>query len=150
MPNTRQKGNQLQNWVEAYLKKKGYIVHNQKPVASQIKTKVGDLIWVSKRNDIYGCIDIEYFHPEEDCIHYAQVTGHSGVGKKLKDLSKIPWNSACIVELWLSKGQGRWVIKRLYGIDYTRTMGIKNEPRLEDYAEIHRGKFMLLKEELPF
>uniref|UniRef100_A0A6M3JYA2 Holliday junction resolvase n=1 Tax=viral metagenome TaxID=1070528 RepID=A0A6M3JYA2_9ZZZZ len=136
---TRAYGAELQRKAKAILEEWGYCVHNQTTLAHKIKNKEGREFWVSKRNDIFGCIDLVAIHPEKDNILFIQVTAHTGVGMKLKELAKVPWNKACRVELWLYKGQGRWVLKEL-------RRGIRGGAKLGDYAEIQRGKLMLIGE----
>jgi hypothetical protein len=128
--NKRRLGNVLQNKVEQILTKQGYIVHNQKPVAKPIPTGRG-LIWVSQRNDIFGCIDIIAMHPSKK-IKFIQVTADTGVKRKGNELDKINWNKRhAEIELWRYTGKGRWIIYEL-----------NKENVLEKKLEFYRGKFL--------
>ena len=58
-----QKGNQFQDYIQKWLEENGWVVHNQKSVAKAIPikdkiTKKIKVVWVSKRNDIFGEVDL--------------------------------------------------------------------------------------------
>lgn len=133
--NKRQKGNICQNKAAEFLTKWGYQVHNQKSVASMIRTSRG-MIWVSKRNDILGCIDLIAIKSDEP-TRFIQVTAHTGMGEKLKKLGTVKWNFAySSVEVWRYVDKGRWVL-----MEYTGEA-------LEKFAEIKRGVLMTIQEEV--
>ena len=119
MPSKSQKGNQFQDWCAAWILKNspGSIVHNQKAVAKTIKIrnpKTGQLEdrWVSQRNDILGCIDLIWIR-EDGYITFIQATLDSGVGRKLTELKKIPWDvTRYAVEVWVKREAGRISIMR--------------------------------------
>lgn len=114
MPSKSQKGNQFQDWCAAWIIKNhpGSITHNQKAVAKTIKMrdpKTGQLVdrWVSQRNDIFGCIDLIWIRPD-GYLTFIQATLDSGVGRKLAELKKIPWDvTRCAVEVWVKRDVGR-------------------------------------------
>jgi len=119
MPSKSQKGNQFQDWCAAWILKNspGSVVHNQKSVAKTIKIrnpKTGQLEdrWVSQRNDILGCIDLIWIR-EDGYITFIQATLDSGVGRKLTELKKIPWDvTRYAVEVWVKREAGRISIMR--------------------------------------
>jgi len=136
MPSKSQKGNQFQDWCAAWILKNspGSIVHNQKAVAKIIKmrdSKTGQLVdrWVSQRNDILGCVDIVWIW-STGCLVFIQATMDSGVGRKLTELKKIPWDVSMYgVEVWVKREPGRIDI-----LKYTA------EKTLLKIATITRGK----------
>jgi len=119
MPSKSQKGNQFQDWCAAWILKNspGSIVHNQKAVAKTIKIrnpKTGQLEdrWVSQRNDILGCIDLIWIRPD-GYLTFIQATLDSGVGRKLAEIKKIPWDvTTYAVEVWVKREAGRIAIMR--------------------------------------
>lgn len=137
--NKRQKGNQFQAWIKSWIEKNfpDASVHNQLTVSKLIKVrdkKTGQLkdIWVSKRNDILGCIDLIVIIPDKNPI-FIQATLHTGVAKRVKELAKVPWNFACCqVQVWYKRKPGEIHIKQFDG----------NE--LKDLARIIRGKYYTL------
>jgi hypothetical protein len=136
MPSKSQKGNQFQDWCAAWILKSypGSVVHNQKAVAKTIKMrdpKTGQLVdrWVSQRNDILGCIDILWIAPYGR-ITFIQCTMDSGVGRKLAELKKIPWDlGICHVEVWVKREPGRVDI-----------MAYRSDKTLGKIISILRGK----------
>lgn len=89
MPTKSQKGNQFQDWIQKWLEKQGYIVHNQKPAAKMIRRpdpKTGQMrdFWVSSRNDIFSCIDLIAIRPNQ--ILWIQATTDTGIGRKKKKI----------------------------------------------------------------
>jgi len=119
MPSKSQKGNQFQDWCAAWILKTtpGSVVHNQKAVAKTIKMrdpKTGQLVdrWVSQRNDIFGCVDLIWIR-NDGYLTFIQATLDSGVGRKLTELKKIPWDvTRCAVEVWVKREVGRISIMR--------------------------------------
>ena len=130
----RRKGIKVQNAFEKILLKWGYQVHNQKPVATLIQIpKRGyyskpsyrpedriikredktELMWISRRNDIFGCIDIVAIKPGEKTL-WVQVTADRGVLRKLKKISYIDWNFEHS-EVWIAIyiGKGKWDIHKV-------------------------------------
>lgn len=138
----RQAGNEFQDWIEKWIKKGIPIaeVHNQKTVSQLIKVrdkKTGQLkdIWVSKRNDILGCIDLIVMIPNKAPC-FIQATLDTGVTKRAKELAKVPWDFRyCIVQLWMKKKPGEIHIKQFDGDE------------LKDIARIIRGKYYVQSSE---
>lgn len=107
--NKRRKGNYIQNLIERKLIKQGYIVHNQKSIAFQIKPG----IWISKRNDIWGIFDLIAIKQGEN-TKWIQSTADTNIIKRLEKFIKIPLNLEYNdVELWQYKGRGKFRILRL-------------------------------------
>ena len=107
-----QKGNQFQDWIQVWLEERGWCVHNQKSVAKQVRTNRG-MIWVSKRNDIFGCIDLVAVNGDE-CL-FIQATMDQGKGRKLNDLLPIAWPRKCSVQVWIDRGKRRVTVFELSG-----------------------------------
>ena len=134
MTSARAKGNAYQRkctkWIENNYK--GAVVHNQAPKAS-VFIKDGKACYrSSKGNDILGAIDILAIIPGCKVV-FLQVTLDTHVHKRLKDMTRIPWDRRyCIVQLWQDKGSGRTVIKELHQVGGVST--------LMNIAEIVRGK----------
>jgi len=120
MANKRKKGNQFQDWIVKWILENypGSVIHNQKTVAKLAKIqdkRTGKLreIWVSARNDIFGCIDLIVCSPG-DRMRFIQATMDSHIGKRQKELMIVPWPwDCCFVELWLKRKPGEIHIKRL-------------------------------------
>lgn len=130
--NKRKSGNLFQDWIEDWLLKSfpGCVVHNQKSVSTFLP-KMG--VWTSKRNDIFGCVDLVAIGTTEVCDKtlWIQATLDTGIGRKEKELLEIPWHldHSC-VEIWQKKEGGRVVIRRL-----------QRDGTFKIWAEIRRGKF---------
>jgi len=97
--------------------------------------KTGDLkeIWVSQRNDIFGC-DLIVMVPSRRPI-YIQATIDPHVTKRQKELDSVPWDFRFrTVELWQKKKPGEIHIKML------------TEEGFSDHGKIIRGKFYRLED----
>lgn len=109
------KGNAFQDWIAKWLKKQNpdCIIHNQKSVSKQVFLPGRGAVWVSKRNDVFGEIDLIVLYPEDKPL-FIQATCDSSIGRKEEALQKIPWPLPHIcVELWQKRGPGRVIIKEL-------------------------------------
>ncbi len=129
MTSTRQLGINYQNWIESWLLEKfpGAAVHNLKPFATKItcfackgngcgKCKGKGDIFISQRQDLFGCVDIVAVLPK-DCGRplFIQATLHTGLGKKLKDLSAVPWDFLHVhVQIWHKRSDGVTIIHKVY------------------------------------
>ncbi len=122
MKNRNEKGRLIEVRAIHILVAQGYTVHH----TERTSHKIGPNRWISNRNDIFGCIDIIAMKAGER-TRYIQVTCDRNIGRKVAELSTVPWTPANqSVEVW------RWVPgggKRLDG----RT-GL---PRLTQYFEIY-------------
>jgi hypothetical protein len=99
--NKRARDNRFQDWICAWLGARGWQTHNQKPASRMIRVKGGRLVWVSKRQDIFGCIDIIALRPEEKPL-YIQATLDAHVGRKLNDIKAVRWPLEYLrVQLWM-------------------------------------------------
>lgn len=95
---TSSKGAETERKAIQILESQGYKVHR----CVRTGTKRGP-IWVSISNDVYGCIDLVAKKLGER-TRWIQVTMDSGIGRKMKDLSEVPWDKTHdSVEIW------RWV-----------------------------------------
>jgi hypothetical protein len=143
MMNKRQRGHAFQDWIEVWLVEhfSNVCVHNQKSVANKIpiRDKVTGLmkeVWVSRRNDILGCIDLLAIFPDKKPL-FIQATLDSGMGKKLQDLLQVKWPlQFCTVQVWVKREDGVITIKNFTG------------DKLIDKGQIVRRKYYELKEEL--
>ena len=109
------KGNAFQDWIAKWLKKEypTCVVHNQKSVARQIKIPGRGAVWVSKRNDIFGEIDLIKIDSLSKPL-FIQATCDAHVERKEKPLEALPWNlMTCDVEVWMKRKSGIVRIKRL-------------------------------------
>ena len=83
----------FQRWIKAYLEEDGYIVHNQTSCGKMIFLKNKKKIYVSTRNDIFGCIDligIKEGHP----ILWIQATLDTSLKRKKEKLQVM----GCIID----------------------------------------------------
>ena len=83
MTSTRQTGNNFQDWIQKWLGDRGWVIHNQKGVATKVRTPRGE-IWVSKRQDIYGCIDL--IAKKAGLTLWIQATTHKSLKEKVKKI----------------------------------------------------------------
>ena len=126
----RATGNVFEKWCESWILKNvpGSVVHRQVSVASRIKVGARE-IWVSKRNDIFGCIDLIAISPHIKPT-FIQCTCDSSIGRKFKELVAIPWSLRhSDVNVW-QKMAGRRVV--VWSLNETRTF--------EKFSEIRKGK----------
>lgn len=106
----RSTGSAFEKWCEAWILKNipNSAVHRQVSVASKVKVGVRE-IWVSKRNDIFGVIDLVVVSPDIKPM-FIQCTCDSSIGRKFKELFAIPWNlKHSDVYVW-QKMKGRRVV----------------------------------------
>lgn len=127
MDKRRKRGNDFQDWVADWLKKRGWSVYNQKTVCHAIPVK-GKILWGVKHQDIFGCdlIAIKL----GDSTLFIQATLDSSVTKRLEELKKYGWDfHHQRVMLWQKRKPGP-VVLRLF-----------NGEQFLDVGKIIRGKF---------
>ncbi len=96
--NTSSKGTQIELSAIKVLEAEGYRVHR----CVRTGTKRGPL-WISQSNDVFGCIDL-VAKKRGERTRWIQVTAHSGIGAKKKEILDVPWDPVHdSVEIW------RWV-----------------------------------------
>jgi len=134
MVSTRQKGNQFQDRIQGWLKKRKWIVHNQKSVSSQIPIK-GKMIWISKRQDIFGCFDLIAKKNGETL--WIQATLHKSLKEKIKKIkdANLTFGDSEFPMVFLKRESHIDV----YGFDEIGEIVHSGEPSL--YGKIIRGKF---------
>lgn len=96
--NTSAKGTSIELAAIKLLEAEGYKVHR----CVRTGVKRGPF-YFSQSNDVFGCIDLvaKRFGSR---TRWIQVTAHSGIGQKKKDLDEVPWDPEHdSVEIW------RWV-----------------------------------------
>ena len=96
--NTSAKGTAIELAAIKLLEAEGYKVHR----CVRTGVKRGPF-YFSQSNDVFGCIDLvaKRFGSR---TRWIQVTAHSGIGQKKKDLDEVPWDPKHdSVEIW------RWV-----------------------------------------
>jgi hypothetical protein len=96
--NTSAKGTAIELAAIKLLEAEGYKVHR----CVRTGVKRGPF-YFSQSNDVFGCIDLvaKRFGSR---TRWIQVTAHSGIGQKKKDLDEVPWDPEHdSVEIW------RWV-----------------------------------------
>jgi hypothetical protein len=125
----RKHGNDFQDWIEAWLTKQGWSVHNQKTVSRAIPIG-GKVIWTSCRNDILA-MDLVAVKPGEKTL-FIQATLHGSVKKRRIEAKDVRWDLAhqC-VQLWQKKDHGLVKVKEWDGTNYI------------DIGRIVRRKFYL-------
>jgi hypothetical protein len=113
-------GNQYQDYCQKWIEEtwRGAVVHNQKSVSTRVTLKGGRSMWVSKRNDVWGCLDLLVITPSGQLM-FIQCTAHKGVKKRLDQFKKVPWPlHRCMVQLWQKKSErGRTVIQQLFRVE---------------------------------
>jgi hypothetical protein len=96
--NTSAKGTGIELAAIKVLEAEGYKVHR----CVRTGVKRGPF-YFSQSNDVFGCIDL-VAKKRGTRTRWIQVTAHSGIGQKKKDLDEVPWDPAHdSVEIW------RWV-----------------------------------------
>lgn len=96
--NTSAKGTAIELAAIKILEAEGYKVHR----CVRTGVRRGPL-YISQSNDVFGCIDL-VAKKRGTRTRWIQVTAHSGIGQKKKDLDEVPWDRAFdSVEIW------RWV-----------------------------------------
>ncbi len=96
--NTSKKGTGIELAAIKVLEAEGYKVHR----CVRTGVKRGPL-YFSQSNDVFGCIDLVAKRMGAR-TRWIQVTAHSGIGQKKKDLDEVPWDPQHdSVEIW------RWV-----------------------------------------
>lgn len=96
--NTSAKGTAIELAAIKVLEAEGYKVHR----CVRTGVKRGPF-YFSQSNDVFGCIDL-VAKKKGARTRWIQVTAHSGIGQKKKDLDEVPWDPAHdSVEIW------RWV-----------------------------------------
>lgn len=114
----RARGMRIQDLVCEILTGEGYRCHNQKPSAKLIWIRKGaqlQKLYVSARQDIFGCIDIIAVHASKP-TKWIQSTSDTGLGRKLDAFIKadVPWNSLIQeVEIWQKIGIKHFKIFRV-------------------------------------
>jgi len=96
--NSSKKGQQVELLAIKLLEAEGYKVHR----CIRTGAKRGPF-WVSQSNDVFGCIDL-VGKKKGERTRWLQVTAHSGIGQKKKEIYEVPWDPLFdSVEIW------RWV-----------------------------------------
>ena len=96
--NTSAKGTAIELAAIKVLEAEGYKVHR----CVRTGVKRGPF-YFSQSNDVFGCIDL-VAKKKGTRTRWIQVTAHSGIGQKKKDLDEVPWDPHFdSVEIW------RWV-----------------------------------------
>ncbi len=96
--NTSAKGTAIELRAIKILESWGYKVHR----CVRTGVKRGKM-YFSQSNDVFGCVDL-VAKKRGERTRWIQVTAHSGMGQKKKDLAEVPWDPLFDqVEIW------RWV-----------------------------------------
>jgi len=109
--NKRASGLAFQRWIRDWLTEKGWTVHNQPPNTKMIKIK-GKPVFISRDNDIFNCIDLMCRKPDRMPLNI-QATLHTGLGKKIEVLERVPWSLAEDVQIWMKRENGVIDVKQL-------------------------------------
>jgi hypothetical protein len=117
--NTSSKGTHVELLAIRLLEAEGYKVHR----CVRTGQRRGP-IFVSQSNDVFGCIDLvakKLGHR----TRWIQVTAHSGIGRKKKDLDEVPWDPQFdAVEIWRwvggqrrrNKSTGAWLDRQYFQV----------------------------------
>ena len=135
MTSTRQTGNNFQDWIQKWLGDRGWVIHNQKGVATKVRIPRGE-IWVSKRQDIFGCIDL--IAKKAGITLWIQATTHKSLKEKVKKiiaakLTYSPWEYPMV---FLKRENG---IIDIYGYYDLAQLDSSGEP--SHFGKIIRRKF---------
>lgn len=93
--NTNKIGNEAELIAKEHLERQGYLVHR----AARAYRPVGNGQLVNVQTDVFGCIDL-VAKKKNHATLWIQVTVDGGIGRKMKDLQKVPWNLDDIVQVW--------------------------------------------------
>lgn len=131
----RQTGLEFQNWIKKWLEERGWIVHNQTPVGKMIFIK-GKKIFVSQRNDIFGC---DLIARKEKRLLWIQGSLDSHIQKRIEAFEQyfkgLLGNEDLMIWIKTDKGIN---IKSLY---YIYNFEISESLRDIDIGKIIRRKF---------
>lgn len=117
--NRSAKGTQIELMAIKVLEAEGYKVHR----CVRTGVKRGPL-YFSQSNDVFGCIDL-VCKKKGERTRWIQVTAHSGIGQKKKDLDEVPWDPLFdSVEIWRwvggnarrSKVNGAWLERQYFQV----------------------------------
>jgi len=110
----RASGLAFQRWIKAWLEEKGWFVHNQTPAGRMIVIK-GKKIFISQRNDIFGC-DLICLKEERKLL-FIQATLDSNLKRKIDELKKYfsvkKYPYEVDVQVWLKTEKGEINIKQI-------------------------------------
>ena len=145
MTTARQKGMNFQRWICAFLEKQGYACENFTPSATQRLIR-GKMLWISKRNDPFGCLDIIALKLD-DYPRFIQATLHkSRKEKEKKFFANDIWNTGFAnIEIWMKRESGQVDIYRM-DWKFNEKKG-HGEKLFIHHAKIIRGKYFELKRE---
>ena len=137
MTSTRQTGNNFQDWIQKWLGDRGWMIHNQKGVATKVRTPRGE-IWVSKRQDIFGCIDL--IAKKVGITLWIQATTHKSLKEKVKKIraAKLTFSEFEFPMIFLKREGG---IVDIYGFDGVGAILSPGEP--SHYGKIIRRNFFV-------
>lgn len=139
----RQRGASFQRWIQDWFLEnyEGAAVHNQVSVANKIPIRdkiTGEMkeVWISKRNDIFGAIDLIVVIPGRKIL-FIQATMDTGVTKRLNEMVTVPWPLDHVsVQLWQKRPDGVIQVKQFTGTE------------LIDAGQIVRRKYYRLEKEV--
>jgi len=101
----RRRGLDFQRWIVKWLEERDWICENFIPISIK-KVIRGKEMWVSKRSDPFGCIDIVGKKKYHRTL-WIQATLHTGKKVKADKLMKVPWAEyADDVQIWIKRSTG--------------------------------------------
>jgi len=109
--------------------------------------------WISTDQDLWNCIDLACYLRQCSKPIFIQVTAHTGVDKRIQEMSHVPWDfDHVIVQLWQKRKPGRIVVQQLRGKRMLAVPLDRSEPPMvieaqhskyefHKIGEIKRGKY---------
>lgn len=102
----RAHGMEFQRWIKVWLEQRGWTVHNQPMKPTRIMVK-GKILWISRSQDIFGCVDLIARRKGESRTLWIQATLDTSIGRKIAELGVVPWGSSDCVQVWVKRAGGR-------------------------------------------
>lgn len=106
---TRARGLAFQRWIRDWLQEKDWLVHNQTPSGRMIYIKNKPKpIFVSQRNDIFGCFDLIAKKMNHDTL-WIQATLHKSLKAKIETIDEDARKYFTVsddIQIWIKRETG--------------------------------------------
>ena len=146
--NNTRKGSAYEDAIRKYLESLGYTVDKARATRKQlfgprgpIRDKKGNPVYVSSRNDFFGCVDLIALHPQKSYTLFIQATKDRGVSRKQSKLETVDWNLRHHrVQVWMPSagGPGTTAVHILTGLPHA--IGNTQEAAIWQKVVIKRRK----------
>lgn len=138
------RGKEFQRWVKRWMEGKGWMVFNSTMRPRWVPgSGEGRGVWVSKNNDIFGCVDL-IGKKEGRRTAWIQATMDGHVERRIEKLGLVPWwEEADAVFVFMKRGD---CVRILNYMDVERARGFGVEVEAEAgwvlvlVGEVRRGK----------